>query len=55
MKCFDWCLENITRIVFLKNIQSQIMKYIVSFNLRQEVWARSKGLWLKSSPSFYAS
>ena len=29
----DWCQENITEIVFLKNIQSPIKEYIVPFNL----------------------
>ena len=45
-KMFDWCQENITGIEF-KNIQSQIMELITSFNFRQEVWAISKDSWLK--------
>ena len=35
---FDCCQEKITGIVFLKNIQSQIIKHIVSFNLNK--WYR---------------
>ena len=35
MKCLILCKEKITGIVFLKNIQSQTMKHIVSFNLNK--------------------